>query len=300
MDLTQLRSFVVLARELHFGRAAQKLNMTQPPLSRQIQKLEDELGVRLFDRSSHHVEMTPEGRDLLPEALSILQKISNVTEDLLRRSSAPSGRLKMGFIGAAAYHFMPRLMARAAQDYPALQISLNEMTAAQQLDALALGEIDVGMVRPVIPPANIVSVPVWNEPLAVVLPLDNPLARRRRLTMADIRGEKLISYRADAPNMHQMLNGIFRDEQVFPAIVQQVSHAQSILSLVSVGMGIGIVPQDARNASFDNIVFRRLTLKTPVHAELHLIYREDRQNKAIRPFTALAQDIGNAATGVAK
>ncbi|WP_417722938.1 LysR family transcriptional regulator [Salipiger sp.] len=299
MDLTQLRSFVTVARELHFGRAAQKLNMTQPPLSRQIRKLEETLGVRLFDRTSHHVELTPAGRDLLPEALAILQKVSDVTEDLRRRSATPAGRLKMGFIGAAAYHFMPRLMARAALDFPGLQISLNEMTAAQQLDALTLGEIDLGMVRPVIPPPNVTSIPVWTERLAVVLPLDNPLARRRRLSMADLRSEKLVSYRADAPYMHQMLTGIFRDEQIFPAIAQQVNHAQSILSLVSVGMGVGIVPQDARHASFDNIVFRPLMLKTPVMAELHLIYREDRAGRMIRPFTDLARDIGKTQTGAA-
>lgn len=297
MDLTQLRSFTTLARELHFGRAAQKLNMTQPPLSRQIQKLEDELGVKLFDRTSHHVELTAAGRDLLPEALTILQKVSDVADDLRRRTSVQSGRLKVGFISAASYYFMPALLSRAAKDYPALEISLNEMTAAQQIDALALGEIDVGLVRPVIPPPHVRSVPVWNERLAVVLPLDNPLARRRRLSMDDIRGEPLVSYRADAPYMHQMLNGIFRSEQVQPQIAQQVSHAQSILSLVSVGMGIGIVPEDARNASFDNIVFRPLILKTPVQAELHLIYRDDRPNRFLDPFADLARDIGNGPNG---
>ncbi|MCP1199570.1 LysR family transcriptional regulator [Notoacmeibacter sp. MSK16QG-6] len=293
MDLNQLRSFVTLARELHFGRAAQKLNMTQPPLSRQISKLEDSLGVRLFDRSSHSVELSAAGRQLLPEALTILQKCSQVADDLRRGSDVQTGVLKLGFIGASSYRFMPTLLDKAARDYPGVDISLHEMTGAQQLDALSLGEIDIGLVRPVVPPANIVSVPVWTEKLAVVLPLDNPLAPRRRLTMSDIRAERFVSYRADAPYMHQILNGIFRDEQVFPEIIQQVNHAQSILSLVSVGMGIGIVPQDARNASFDNIVFRNLKLRKPVEAELHLIYRSDSPNRSIPPFADLAKAIGN-------
>lgn len=299
MDLTQLRSFVTLAHELHFGRAAQKLNMTQPPLSRQIARLEEELGTRLFDRTSHRVDLTPAGRELLPEALGILQRCSDVVDQIRRGDRQQAGSLKMGFIAASAYHYMSRLLARAAQDMPALSIALNEMTAAQQLSALALGEIDVGLVRPVVPPARIVSVPVWQEKLAVVLPLDNPLARRRRLTMTDLMHERLVAYHPLAPYMYQMLHGIFRDEQVFPEIAQQVTHAQSILSLVSVGLGVGIVPQDARYASFDNIVFRPLILRTPVQAELHVIFRSDRVNDAIRPFADLAQAIGNMKTGPA-
>ncbi|WP_432691430.1 LysR family transcriptional regulator [Pseudooceanicola sp. C21-150M6] len=292
MDLTQLRSFVTLARELHFGRAAQKLNMTQPPLSRQIRKLEESLGVTLFDRTSHSVELTAAGRDLLPEATEILQRCAQLTETARAGADRPAGALRMGFIAASTYRYMPMLLAQAAQDFPNLQISLFEMTAAQQLDALALGEIDIGLVRPVVPPSQVETLPVWTEQLAVVLPLDNALARKRRITMPDIRNERLVSFQAMAPYMHQMLDGIFRSEQVFPQIAQQVAHAQSILSLVSVGLGIGIVPQDARYASFDNIVFRPLILKRPVQAELHLIHWRDTRNRAVHQLAELARVVG--------
>ncbi|MGX9936575.1 LysR family transcriptional regulator [Advenella kashmirensis] len=293
LDLVHIRSFVTLASELHFGRAARRLNMTQPPLSRQIRQLEDYLTVQLFDRTSHSVALTASGRSFLPEALALLRQSAEVEQAVRRVNPAKEGEITVGFIGAASYSFLPRFLVLAANQFPSVSVNLKELTAVQQLNALEFGEIDLGIVRPVIGfnQKEIESESVMQEELSVVLPLQNPLAQRQRLSLEDLRNEAFVMYHPDAPYLHSLLTDAFYAAGVFPPVVQSLTHAHAILSLVSVGMGVAIVPEEARNACFDNVVFRPIRLKDGITADLNVIYRRDTRNMAVRLLLDVARTL---------
>ena len=265
----QLRSFVAVATELHFGRAAKRLNMTQPPLSRQIQLLEQDLDVQLFIRTSRSVQLTPAGRAFLVEARALLQQSEAAKQAARRAVRTNSGSLTVGFIGATTYGFLPRLVTKARTELPSIDLTFREMTTAEQIDALTFGRIDLGL-SDLSRSAGDVPACVLREHLALALPL-TPLAVRRRPEAAPIDGEPFIMYSSEGRYMNELLTGAFRSAGIQPLYVQQMSHAQAILSLVSTGMGMAIVPEEARNACFDNVVFRPIQLGPGVAAELHAV-----------------------------
>lgn len=297
LDPVLLRSFLTLAAELHFGRAAQRLNMTQPPLSRQILKLEDHLGTRLFERTSHAVALTAAGRALRPEAEAVLRRLDEAEQSVRRLSASPSGEVRLGFIAAACFDLLPRLVRRAAADYPNLTLTLTEMDSDAQLDTLALGGIDMGLARPVAVPPALAAETVSREPLLVALPLQNPLAQRQRLGLSDIAAEPFVAYDSHALYMHILVEGLMRRAGIAPPIVQRLSHAQAILSLVAVGMGVSIVPSSARRLGFDNLVFRPLrgpepALQPEPQAETVALWRRDTRNRAVALVGRLSRELG--------
>lgn len=292
LDLTHLRSFVALAEELHFGRAARRLNMTQPPLSRQIQLLEAELGVRLLDRSRHAVALTAPGHAFLPEARALLSASERAAQ-VARRAMQSRGRgmVSLGFIGASTYAFLPRLVSQARTELPDTEIVLKEMDGATQLEALRVGRLDIGLVRPSSMPDAVSSSCVMREGLALALPLGHPLIAKRRLGLRDLAGERFIMYSKDGPYMHALLSNTFAAAGVQPCVVQAVSQAHTILSLVSAGTGLALVPEEARNASFDNVTFRPITIPSAPLIELHAAWRPDNANPALEPLHDLLHRI---------
>src|SRR4051794_31255961 len=169
-ELGQLRSFVAVATELHFGRAAKRLNMTQPPLSRQIQLLELDLDVQLFTRTSRSVQLTPAGRAFLTEARSLLQQSEAAKQAARRAAQTNSGAVTIGFIGATTYGFLPRLVAKARTELPNIELTFREMPTTEQIDALEFGRIDLGLIRPVNEQRQVISACVLRENLALALP----------------------------------------------------------------------------------------------------------------------------------
>ena len=288
-ELGQLRSFVAVATELHFGRAAKRLNMTQPPLSRQIQLLEQDLDVQLFIRTSRSVQLTPAGRAFLVEARALLQQSEAAKQAARRAARTNSGSVTVGFIGATTYGFLPRLVTKARTELPNIDLTFREMTTAEQIDALAFGRIDLGLARPIADQREIVSACVLREHLALALPLDHPLAVRRRPELAQIDGEPFIMYSSEGRYMNELLTGAFRSAGIQPLYVQQMSHAQAILSLVSTGMGMAIVPEETRNACFDNVVFRPIQLGPGVAAELHAVWLPNNRNPALSALRDLIE-----------
>ncbi|MDQ4061053.1 MAG: LysR family transcriptional regulator [Pseudomonadota bacterium] len=291
-ELAQLRSFVAVATELHFGRAAKRLNMTQPPLSRQIQLLELDLGVQLLTRTSRSVQLTPAGRAFLVEARSLLQQSEAAVQVARRAANAHGGAVTVGFIGATTYGFLPRLVTKAGAELPNIEVTFKEMSASEQIQALELGRIDLGLIRPPPDLRRIVSACVMRENLALALPLQHPLAKRRRPQLQQIDGEPFIMYSADARYLNGLLTQLFRAANIQPRYVQHMSHSQAILSLVSTGMGLAIVPEETRNACFDNVIFRPLPLGADVTVELHAIWRPDSRNPALPAFRELLQRCG--------
>lgn len=290
-ELSQLRAFVVVATELNFGRAARRLNITQPPLSRQIQALERELDVRLLTRTTRSVALTPGGHAFLAEAQAILRRSEAAAMAARRAASATVGQLSVGFVGATTYAFLPRLVALAAAEQPQCALTLHEMDSAAQVEALELGRIDIGLTRPVPEIARMRSALVEQERLALAIPAAHPLAGRRRPEPAQLNGAPMILYSPEARHLHSVIEAALAARSVRPVVAQRLTHAQAILSLVSAGLGLALVPDSARNACFDEVTFRPIDLGA-ARAELHAVWSEDNPNPALAAFRQLLSGIG--------
>src|SRR5687767_2086529 len=186
MELRHLRYFVAVAEELHFGRAAVRLHVSQPPLSQQIKALEEELGVQLFQRTRRHVELTDAGRALLPEARAALEQAERAQRVAREAGAGARGRLVIGFVTSASYSVLPAAVRALRRAWPSVEVTLREMVPSAQLEALEWREIDVGLLRPPVDDARVEVEVVLEEPLLVALPARSALARKRGLALGDL------------------------------------------------------------------------------------------------------------------
>ena len=267
MELRHLRYFVGVAEELHFGRAAVRLGISQPPLSHQIHALEDELGVRLFDRSSRNVTLTDAGLLFLAEAKATLAQAERAVTVARRAALGEVGELSIGFNASAP--FVPRI-ARAIFDFrqgwPEVHMTLTELSWDAQSRALESGTIDVGITRsfqrPSAPP-GITATLLLEERLVVALRPDHPLAAQATISLADLQGEPLIFYTRD-------LSGGFTDELfrllraagVEPKVAQDVREVSTLFGLVAAGVGLTVVAESLCALQAANLVYRPLSDET--------------------------------------
>jgi DNA-binding transcriptional LysR family regulator len=192
-SLARLSCFIAVAEELHFGRAAERLHMTQPPLSRQIQQLETELGVQLIDRTTRSVTLTPAGVAFLPDARRILQLAESAALTVRRVPAGDLGTVVVGFTAASVHAVLPRLLEQTRATLPDVKLELREMVSSVQIEALMSGEIDLGMARPPLKRPGIVSRPLLHEQLVAALPTGHRLAEQpRQLTLNDLDGEDFV------------------------------------------------------------------------------------------------------------
>ena len=274
LDFGQLRCFAAVAEELHFGRAAARLNMTQPPLSRQIQVLERVLDVQLLDRTSRSVRLTAAGRSFLPEALRILRLAETATHVTRQVAAGRAGVLKLGFTAASAYDFLPRLVIACRTAMPDVTLSLREMVTRDQVEAILSGQIDAGFIRLPVNYPELQTERALAEPLVVALPEAHPLVARRVLRLADLNDEAVIGYAPhEASYFHDLMIGLFSGAGTRPRIVQQLTQIHSILALMRAGIGLALVPAAAESLRFVGVAFRPLDLAQPRPAELHLAWR---------------------------
>lgn len=277
---TQLRCFVAVATELHFGRAAQLLHMTQPPLSRQIQLLEQHLGVLLIERTSRSVLLTPAGVAFLVEARKLMEQNERAIQIARRAANVLSGSVTIGFMGSATYEFIPRLAELVQKELPNIAVAFREMTTRDQLEALSFGRIDLGVIRPVSRQENIESACIGRGDLAVAVARSHPLASRRQIvTLKQLDDVPFIMYSKVGWYFHDLLVAMFERANVKPRHMQFMDQTHAILSLVSAGMGVAVVPEDARNACFENVIFKPLQSQTQY--ELHAIWRAGDNDPAI-------------------
>src|SRR6478735_7159153 len=292
LDFGQLRCFAAVAEELHFGRAAARLNMTQPPLSRQIQVLERILDVQLLERTSRSVRLTAAGRSFLPEAQHILRLAETAAHVTRQVAAGRAGILKCGFTAASAYDFLPRLVTAFRRALPDVSLALREMVSKDQIEELLAGRIDAALVRPPVTHPDLIAVRALAEPLVAALPAGNPLALRDRLTPGDLGLEPLIAY---APNearyFHDLVLGLFTEAGIQPRIVQQLTQIHSILALVRSALGIALVPAAAERLRFEGVVFRPLALPTPRPVELLLAWRRDADDPVIAQLVPILSDL---------
>lgn len=292
LDFGQLRCFAAVAEELHFGRAAARLNMTQPPLSRQIQVLERVLDVQLLDRTSRSVRLTAAGRSFLPEALRILRLAETATYVTRQVAAGRAGVLKLGFTAASAYDFLPRLVIACRGAMPDVTLSLREMVTKDQIEAILSGQIDAGFIRPPVNHPELEAEQALAEPLVVALPADHALADRTTLSLEDLHGEAFVGYAPhEASYFHDLLVGLFAGAGLHPRIVQQLTQIHSILALVRAGIGIALVPTAAERLRFEGIAFRPLALVAPRPAELHLAWKRDSDVPLLAQLRTLLRDL---------
>jgi DNA-binding transcriptional LysR family regulator len=288
-DLKQLHCFAVLGEELHFGRAAKRLNMTQPPLSRQIQMLEHALKVQLLLRTSRSVRLTPAGRAFLPDARRILALTEGAVSAAQRISKGECGLIRIGFTAGSSYSFLPRLLAQAKLEFKDVGMVLNEMVTMQQMEALHDRRIDFGLVRPPLEQRGVESVCVGNEPLLLAVSCYHRLASGAPPSMKDLAGEPFITYSpVEGRYFYELIEGMFRKAGIAPKYVQHISQVHSILALVSAGIGISLVPESANKLHFEGAVLRELA-GPPVFAQLFLVWHSENDNPALGAFRDLAR-----------
>lgn len=315
VELRSLRYFVAVAEELHFGRAARRLNISQPPLSQQIRQLEAALGVTLFVRSSRRVELTPAGTVLLEGARRAIAEAERAVAAVQRAGRGEVDMLRIGFTDSAALGLLPAVVRAYRGAFPGVHLELTEGTTEAQLEAVERDLVDLAIVRgPVnagidvgLAPARGTlaraptrAVVVQREPFLVALPEDHRLTRRRLVAAGALSGEAFVLFpRHLAPLFYDVIAGICRRAGFEPDVHYQSAEYEMILSLVAAGLGVSIVPASVRNLQRAGVEFRRLD--APDTAELVLVYRPHRHSTALEQFVRVATHVGgrNAARGAA-
>lgn len=291
-DLGQLRCFVAVAEELHFGRAAARLNMTQPPLSRQIQVLEHILEVKVLERTSRSVKLTPAGRNFLPEAKYILNLSESAAQVVRRIAAGKSGSIKIGFTASTAYSYLPKLITVCRKKLPDIDFSLHEMVSGEQFEALAEGQIDVGLLRPPVARPEFASKRVASDTLLAAVPDGHPLAAAKAIAMKDFDGQPFVMYSAyESRFFYDLLVAQFSKADILPRYVQHISQIHSVLALVRAGLGLAIVPSSAASLNFSGVTLRPLRLADPAPVELYLAWRRDHANPLIHSIIEIASTI---------
>lgn len=297
MDLRQLRHFLAVADTLHFGRAAERLGMTQPPLSQSILALERELGAALFTRSKRAVALTDFGRQWLEHVRPAVEGISELTEIARRLQAGTVGRLALSFVSTADYSVLPRLVQRYSAAFPDVAVSLEEATSDVQIEALLSGRADAGILIPTrsaLPPA-LAYRPLLRERLIAAVPEawieDGHLGRvRGALKGSDWMGLPLIIFPARvSPDFHELVLGFYRSKGRQPRIAQEAIQMQTIVSLVSAGMGLALVPTSMQHLARTGVRYLPLSEEPPV-LETGLAWRAANTAPTLRSFLEIADE----------
>lgn len=290
LDLIQVNCFVTVAEELHFGRAAERLCMTQPPLTRQIQLLEHALGVKLFERTSRSVRLTTAGRVFLTNAERLLNLARQATTSAQRASKGEIGRLTVGFTSVMGFHLIPNLIAAAQRALPDIDVVLKEMVTVAQLDELESNTIDLGFIRPLASRQTLEYQTVNREPLMVVLPVGHRLASRSRIKLEDMHGQPFVMYTpTQGKYFYSLITGLFVSAGIMPKYIQHLDNVHTAVGLVRSGVGISIVPASTAQLGFDNVVYRPM-LRNDVLSESRMTWRPDNHNPALATFRGFATD----------
>jgi DNA-binding transcriptional LysR family regulator len=291
LELRQLRYFVTVAEELHFGRAAARLHMTQPPLSQAIAALEELLGAALFLRNRRAVALTPAGAALLPEARRMLLE-ADALPGLVRAAAAgEAGRLALAFVTSADYSVLPPFLRRYSERYPAVHLTLREATSAVQVEELLRGRIDAGLLIPPLPDkalAELDYMKVLDEPLILCAPADSALPPGDApVRLQDVPHLPLIIFpRHISPGLHDAILSCWRAAGITPVIGQQAIQMQTIVGLVSAGMGLALVPQSVSNLMRPGVEYRALAEQTP-RVETGIAWRRDNPSPVLQGFLEL-------------
>jgi DNA-binding transcriptional LysR family regulator len=261
VELRLWRQFIAVAEELHFGRAAARLHMTQPPLTQAVAHLEQLLGVRLFERTKRSVQLTTAGEALLPEARELLARAQALPSHARAAAHGEVGRLRLAFVSTVGFGLLPHWVRAFRALHPQVEFELIEATGDVQLTALARGDIDAGFMlhSPGFAPAGLQHLRIAREPLVVALPEQHPMATSRALPSGALLDEPLVIFpRRILPSLHDALFGMYHAAGRTPRIAQEAIQMQTIVNLVSAGLGVAWVPESVRQFQRAGVVYRQV------------------------------------------
>ncbi len=290
MELRHLRYFIAVAEELHFGRAAQVLGISQPPLSQQIQALEQEVGARLFERTNRRVELSEAGRLFLQEARLVLAQVDKAADVARRAQLGELGELKIGFTSSAPFNSsIPQAIFAFRQAFPAVHLNLQEMSSTEVAESLVDESIQVGLMRPLPLPDSLSVVELMREPLVAVLNAGHPLVQgsERGLHLAQLAQEPFVFFpRTYGSGLYAQLLNLARDAGFSPHFAQEAGEAMTIIGLVAAGLGVSVLPASYQRIRIDGVVYRTLLDQEAVTA-VWLVQRKGIQTPMAKAFVEL-------------
>lgn len=300
IDLRLWRQFVAVAQELHFGRAARSLHMTQPPLTQGIAQLETLLGVMLFERTRRQVRLSVAGTALLPKVQQLLARAQELPQLARAAALGEAGRLRLAFVSTVGYTLLPGWVRGFRDAHPGVLLDLLEATGDVQAEAFERGDVDAGFVlhAPGFAPTSLTSLRVASEPLTLALPARHPLALQRRAPgLRDALACPLVMFpRRIAPSLHDAIFGLYHRSGAVPVVAQEANQMQTIVNLVSAGLGVAWVPLGVRQFQRPGVVYRdvaqgtgRAAAGAGIRCETSLVWRGDTDNPALARFVAYVQ-----------
>ena len=290
MELRHLRYFIAVAEELHFGRAAQALGISQPPLSQQIQALEQEVGARLFERTNRRVELSEAGRLFLAEARLVLAQVDKAADVARRAQLGQLGELKIGFTSSAPFNSsIPQAIFAFRQAFPAVHLALQEMSSKEVAQALVDESVQVGIMRPLPLPESLVAVELFREPLVAIIRADHPLAvgSEKGLQLSALAAEPFVFFpRSYGSGLYAQLINLARQAGFSPLITQEAGEAMTIIGLVAAGLGVTVLPASYQRMRIDGVVYRTL-LDAEANTAVWLVQRRDQYSPMAKAFVEL-------------
>lgn len=297
LSLRALNSFVVVAEELHFGAAAERLHMTQPPLSQQIRQLEEALGAELFVRTTRSVQLTVAGKVLLDRARQLLADCESAAQEVRRAARGEVGRLVLGFPNSAAYRLLPKAIALYKSRYPQVELDLREMLSSDIVGALRSRQLDVALVRAssAMLGSDLESAIAAREDMLLAMPSRHPLAQLESVPIERLDGLPLVGFTAVGSRyFRETLDTIFAVARVRPVITQE-SVLPTILAFVEAGLGVALVPASVAKVQSDEIVYRPVSgAEDTARVLLYCVKRKDEAAPAVLNFFDTVQALGLA------
>jgi DNA-binding transcriptional LysR family regulator len=284
-EISQLRCFVAVGEELHFGRAAERLHMTQPPLSRQIRLLEHQVGTPLLERNNRVVRFTAAGKAFFPEAARILRLADEAATTARRIAKGEKGSIAIGFTAAFGYGLLPEMVRRLHQQVTNISLTLKEMVTSEQLEALDSGQLDVGLMRPHPPHGGLATESLGREALMLAIPEKQARNWPKEPTLACLHQKPYLAYSPyEASYFYQLVQGCLDRERVEPDIVDYVPQIHTMLALVDSGVGVALTPETASRLHFEGVLLRRISMQPLRPVEMVFSYRKDNDNPILEIF----------------
>lgn len=292
MDIRQLKYFIAVAEEQHVGRAAERLHISQPPLTRQIHALEEELGVLLFTRTQWGVRLTEAGEYLLNHARDIKSHVDLVKEHAKQAGRGKVGRIDVGVYGSAMLNIIPEILNRFTAENPAVKVELHTLNKGRQIEALHRGQILLAFERYLPESKGLIIERVYSEPLCVAINARNPLAQRKRIEMKALRDEPIIG--EALPSV--AVKALFERHHFEPIVVQKSQDMISAVVMVAGGFGTAIVPASLKSLQLPNVVYRPLAGAEESPIELQCSYRNDEQSPLLKVLLATVRAFRDGTT----
>lgn len=295
MEIRQLRYFLAVAEELSFSRAATRLHVSQPPLSMHVKALEEELEVRLLDRTNRGVSLTPAGQVLLDEARAILRRLDQAKTKVQHAGQGEVGTLSVGFVSIAGYGILPPALKRFRERFPKMDVQLHELTTDAQIRELKAGRLDLGIGLAPVEEAGLAFETVLQDNLLLAAPVRHPsVPRSGPVRLKSLSNEHFIIPPRDvAPGLYDLIISLCRGSGFVPKITQHARQMQTVIGLVASGMGLALVPASVQNLKRSGVQYRALK-GTSGHVELGLLRPRDDEALAANSFIAVLKDIASS------